>query len=114
MTKALTQKEQVAVFVRYQPNCAVGDVSEALDMAGGTAGRLLRELSDEGVIIRSRDSIQYTYRAVPHSDIPDVIIPCMLEKVIQQGCRLLSRKRRHLRIRGYGEELLRCIQKCLA
>ncbi|HFQ5503992.1 hypothetical protein UXO84_01125 [Enterobacter bugandensis] len=80
MTKALTQKEKVAVFVRYQPNCAVGDVSEALDLAGGTAGRLLRELSDEGLIIRSRDSVQYTYRAVPHADIPDVIIPCMVEK----------------------------------
>ncbi|MEV4978118.1 PerC family transcriptional regulator [Enterobacter ludwigii] len=80
MTKALTQKEKVAVFVRYQPNCTVGDVSEALDLAGGTAGRLLRELSDEGVIIRSRDSVQYTYRALPHADIPDVIIPCMVEK----------------------------------
>ncbi|HDR2628072.1 TPA: hypothetical protein QCI66_004391 [Enterobacter cancerogenus] len=57
MTKTLTQKEQVAVFVRYQPNCAVGDVSEALDLAGGTAGRLLRELSDEDAIIRSRDSV---------------------------------------------------------
>lgn len=40
MTKILTQKEQVPVFVRYQPNCAVGDVSEALNMAGATAGRL--------------------------------------------------------------------------
>ncbi|WP_229216885.1 hypothetical protein [Enterobacter sp. WPR_3_1] len=62
MTKTLTQKEQVAVFVRYQPNCVVGDVSDALDLAGGTAGRLLRELSDEGVIIRSRDSGQYHTR----------------------------------------------------
>lgn len=66
--------------MRYQPNCAVGDVSEALDMAGGTAGRLLRELSDEGVFIRSRDNVQYTYSAVPHADIPDVILPCMVEK----------------------------------
>lgn len=80
MNKTLTQKEQVAVFVRYQPNCAVGDVSEALDMAGGTAGRLLRELSDEGMIIRLRDRVQYTYRAVPHADIPDVILPCMVKK----------------------------------
>lgn len=80
MTKPLTQKEQVAIFVRYQPNCAVGDVSEALDIAGGTAGRLVRELSDEGVIIRLRDSVQYTYRAVPHADIPDVSLPCMVEK----------------------------------
>ncbi|MHA1019787.1 PerC family transcriptional regulator [Enterobacter mori] len=80
MTKTLTQKEQVAVFVRYQPKCAVGDVCEALDLAGGTAGRLLRELRDEGVIIRSRDSVQYTYMAVPQADIPDVILPCMVEK----------------------------------
>lgn len=80
MTKPLTQKEQVAVFVRYQPNCTVGDVSEALDMHGATAGKLLRELSDEGVLIRSRESVQYTYRTVPHADIPDVILPCMVEK----------------------------------
>lgn len=39
MTKPLTQKEQVAVFVRYQPNCAVGDVSEALDMHACIAKR---------------------------------------------------------------------------
>ncbi|MFX2623429.1 PerC family transcriptional regulator [Enterobacter asburiae] len=80
MTKPLTQKEQVAVFVRYQPNCAVGDVSEALDMSGATAGKLLRELSDDGVITRSRNSVQYTYTAVPHADIQDVILPCMEEK----------------------------------
>lgn len=80
MTKPLTQKEQVAVFVRYQPNCAVGDVSEALDMSGATAGKLLRELSDDGVITRSRNIVQYTYTAVPNADIPDVILPCMEEK----------------------------------
>lgn len=79
MTKQLTQKQQVAVFVRYQPNCAVGDVSEALDMSGATAGKLLRELSDEGVIVRARNSVQYTYEAVPHADIPDAILPCMVE-----------------------------------
>jgi DNA-binding MarR family transcriptional regulator len=65
MTKQLTQKEQVAVFVRYRPNSAVGDVSEALDMAGATAGKLLRELSDEGVIIRTRNSVQFIYAACP-------------------------------------------------
>lgn len=80
MTKQLTQKDQVAIFVRYQPNCAVGDVSEALDMSGATAGKLLRELSDDGVITRSRNSVQYTYTAVPHANIPDVILPCMEEK----------------------------------
>lgn len=80
MTKPLTQKEQVAVFVRYQPNCAVGDVSEALDMHGSTAGKLLRELSDEGVINRTRNSVQFTYSAAPDADIPEVILPCMVKQ----------------------------------
>lgn len=80
MTKSLTQKEQVAVFVRYQPNCAVGDVSEALDMHGATAGKLLRELSDEGVINRTRNSIQFIYSAAPDAEIPEVILPCMVDK----------------------------------
>lgn len=80
MTKQLTQKEQVAVFVRYRPNCAVGDVSDALDMAGATAGKLLRELSDKGVIIRTRNSVQFVYTAAPDADIPDVILPCMFLK----------------------------------
>lgn len=80
MTKPLTQKEQVAVFVRYKPNCAVGDVSEALDMHGSTAGKLLRELSDEGAINLTRNSIQFAYSAAPDAEIPEVILPCMLEK----------------------------------
>lgn len=100
MNKTLTQKEQVAVFVRYQPNCAVGDVSEALDMAGGTAGRLLRELSDEGVIVRLRDSVQYTYRSVPHADIPDVILPCMVEKSDPVRMRAAEQKAQELEERG--------------
>ncbi|MGT1785205.1 PerC family transcriptional regulator [Enterobacter hormaechei subsp. xiangfangensis] len=100
MNKTLTQKEQVAVFVRYQPNCAVGDVSEALDMAGGTAGRLLRELSDEGVIVRLRDSVQYTYRSVPHADIPDVILPRMVEKSDPVRMRAAEQKAKELEERG--------------
>ncbi|WP_233096335.1 hypothetical protein [Enterobacter hormaechei] len=86
--------------MRYQPNCAVGDVSEALDMAGGTAGRLLRELSDEGVIIRLRDSVQYTYRAVPHADIPDVILPCMVEKSDPVRMQAAEQKAKELEERG--------------
>ncbi|WP_395314303.1 PerC family transcriptional regulator [Enterobacter sp. ECC-249] len=100
MTKTLTQKEQVAVFVRYQPNCAVGDVSDALDLAGGAAGRLLRELSDEGVIIRSRDSVQNTYRAVPHADIPNVILPCMVEKSDPVRMQAAEQKAKELEERG--------------
>lgn len=100
MTKTLIQKEQVAVFVRYQLNCAVGDVSEALDLAGGTAGRLLRELSDEGAIIRSRDSVQYTYRAVPLADIPDVILRCIVEKRVPVMMQTVEQKAKALEEKG--------------
>ncbi len=100
MTKTLTQKEQVAVFVRYQPNCDLSDVAEALDMSGATAGKLLRDLSDQGVIVRSRNSVQYTYEAVPHSDIPDVILPCMAEKGDQVRMKAAEQKAKALEEKG--------------
>lgn len=100
MTKPLTQKEQVAVFVRYQPNCAVGDVSEALDMHGATAGKLLRELSDEGVINRTRNSIQFTYSAAPDAEIPEVILPCMLEKSDPVRMQAAEQKAKELEEKG--------------
>ena len=80
MTKPLTQNEQVAIFVRYQPNCAVGDICEALDMSSAASGKLLRELSNEGVLVRTRSGGQFTYSAAPDAVIPDVILPCMVEK----------------------------------
>jgi hypothetical protein len=83
-------------------------------LAGTTACRLQRELSDEGVIIRSRDSVQYTYRAVPHADIPDVILPCMVEKIDPVRMQAAEEKAKALEKRGCRKELLRCIKKCLA
>ncbi|EMN8466936.1 PerC family transcriptional regulator [Klebsiella michiganensis] len=80
MTKSLTQKEQVAVFVRYQLNSAVGDVSEAFDMHGATAGKLLGELSDEGILNRTRNRVQFTYSAAPDAEISEAVLPCMVDK----------------------------------
>ncbi|VDZ89238.1 Uncharacterised protein [Lelliottia amnigena] len=93
MTKSITQKEQVAIFDCYKPNCAVGDVSKALDKHGATAGKLLRELSDEGILNRTRNSVQFTYSAAPDADIPEVVLPCMVEKkrsFQDAGCRAKS------------------------
>lgn len=80
MTKSLTQKDQVAIFVRYQPNCDIRDVAEALDMASTTAGKHLRALSDEGVILRRHNGTQNCYTAAPGADIPDELLPCMEQK----------------------------------
>lgn len=80
MTKQLTQKDQVAIFVRYQPNCAVGDVSDALDLGSSTAGKLLRALTDEGIVIRSHNGTQFTYEAIEGAAISDELLPCMLHK----------------------------------
>lgn len=113
MTKPLTQKEQVAIFVRYQPNCAVGDICEALDMSSAASGKLLRELSNEGVLVRARSGGQFMYTAAPDAVIPDVILACMVEKAIRSGCNPQSRKRKHLRKRGYGGEQQLYTPTCL-
>lgn len=80
MTKPLTLKDQVAIFVRYQPNCDIKDVAEALDMASTTACKHLRALSNEGIIIRNHSGTQYSYTAAPGADIPDEVLPCMEQK----------------------------------
>ncbi|WP_320709596.1 PerC family transcriptional regulator [Enterobacter asburiae] len=100
MTKPLTQKEQVAVYVRYQPNCAVGDVSEALDMHGATARKLLRELSDEGILNRTRKSVQFTYSAAPDAKIPEVALPCMVEKSDPIRMQAAEQKAKELEAKG--------------
>jgi len=100
MTKSLTQKEQVAVFVRYQPNCAVGDVSEALDMHAATAGKLLRELSDEGILNRTRNSVQFTYSAASDAEIPEVVLPCMVEKSDPVRMQAAEKKAKELEEKG--------------
>lgn len=80
MTKQLTLKEHVVVYVRYQPNCAVGDVSEVLQMADSLLGRLLREFSDEKVNISLRNNVQHICKVVPHTNISDAILSRMMEK----------------------------------
>lgn len=70
------------MFVRYKPNCAVSDVSEALDMAGGTAGRLLRELSEDCLTISTMNNVQFIYTAAPRADIPGVILLCLVLKSV--------------------------------
>lgn len=85
MTKTITQIEQVAVFMRYQSKCAVGDVSAALNMADGIAS----------VYSRCNPPIYGVNKDLGR-------------------CRLLSRKHGHLRKKTCDEELPRCIQKCSA
>lgn len=100
MTKPLTQKEQVAVFVRFQPDCAVGDVCEALDLTGAAAGRLLRTLAEEGVIVRTRNSVQFTYSAAEGAVIPDAILPCMIQKGDQVKMRAAEQQAKALEGKG--------------
>lgn len=80
MTKTLPQKDQVAIFVRYRPNCDIRDVAEALDMASTTAGKHLRSLSVEGVLTRTHNGTQFCYAVAPGASIPDVVLPCMLQE----------------------------------
>lgn len=73
----------------------------------------MRELSDEGVIIRSRDSVQYTYTPVPHAYIPDVTLSCMVEQSDPVRMKAAKQKEKELEWRGFGEEQQQYIRTCL-
>ncbi len=101
MTKPLTQKDLVAIFVRYQPNCDIKDVAEALDMASTTACKHLRALSNEGIIIRNHSGTQYSYTAEPSADIPDEVLPCMEQKSDPVKILAAETKAKELENRGF-------------
>lgn len=100
MTKLLTQKDQVAIYVRHRPNCDIREVAEALDMASTTAGKHLRNLSVEGVINRIHNGTQYCYTAAPGASIPEVVLPCMLLK--SDPAKILAAEERAKALEGKG------------
>jgi len=79
-SERINQIDQVAVVVRHTPGCVLQDVCEALDITSSSAGNFLRKLTNCGTVIREHNGTQYTYTAAPGADIPDVVLPFMLDK----------------------------------
>lgn len=99
-SERINQIDQVAVVVRHIPGCVLQDVCEALDITSSSAGNFLRKLTNSGTVIREHNGTQYTYTAVPGADIPDVVLPFMLDKPDPARIESAERIARELESRG--------------
>lgn len=96
----INQIDQVAVVVRHTPGCVLQDICEALDITSSSAGNLLRKLATSGRVIRDHNGTQYTYSVAPGADIPDVVLPYMLEKQDPEQLQNAERIAKELESRG--------------
>lgn len=96
----INQIDQVAVVVRHTPGCVLQDICEALDITSSSAGNLLRKLATSGRVIRDHNGTQYTYTVAPGADIPDVVLPYMLEKQDPEQLQNAERIAKELESRG--------------
>lgn len=79
-TVKINQIDRVAIAVRHMPGCVIRDICEALDVSASTACNFLRSLTRKGIITRKHNGTQYVYTAAEGANIPDVVLPFMLEK----------------------------------
>lgn len=98
--KRINQIDQVAVVVRHTPGCVLQDICEALDITSSSAANLLRKLATSGRVIRDHNGTQYTYTVAPGADIPDVVLPYMLEKQDPEQLQNAERIAKELESRG--------------
>ncbi|RKR64988.1 PerC transcriptional activator [Yokenella regensburgei] len=96
----INQIDQVAVVVRHTPGCVLQDICEALDITSSSAGNLLRKLATSGRVIRNHNGTQYTYTVAPGANIPDVVLPYMLEKQDPEQLQNAERIAKELESRG--------------
>ena len=51
----VTQKEMVIAAINHMPGCTLRDICEALELTTSNAGKLLRRLTKEGIIVKSHE-----------------------------------------------------------
>lgn len=49
----VTQKEMVIAAINHMPGCTLRDICEALELTTSNAGKLLRRLTKEGIIVKN-------------------------------------------------------------
>ncbi|HCR3766370.1 TPA: MarR family transcriptional regulator [Citrobacter freundii] len=76
----VTQKEMVIAAINHMPGCTLRDICEALELTTSNAGKLLRRLTKEGIIVKSHEDRDPGYRVKPGSRVPKIILPFMLEE----------------------------------
>ncbi|EJM7591530.1 TPA: PerC family transcriptional regulator [Citrobacter freundii] len=76
----VTQKEMVIAAINHMPGCTLRDICEALELTTSNAGKLLRRLTKEGIIVKSHEDRDPGYRVKPGSRVPKIILPFMLKE----------------------------------
>ena len=51
----VTQKEMVIAAINHMPGCTLRDICEALELTTSNAGKLLRLLTKEGIVVKSNE-----------------------------------------------------------
>ena len=76
----VTQKEMVIAAINHMPGCTLRDICEALELTTSNAGKLLRRLTKEGIIVKKSEDREPVYSLKPGLRIPKIILPFMLEE----------------------------------
>lgn len=76
----VTQKEMVIAAINHMPGCTLRDICEALELTTSNAGKLLRRLTKEGIVVESHEDRGPGYRVKPGISVPKVILAFMLEE----------------------------------
>lgn len=77
MTKLakLTKMMRVALYVRDNPSVNALDVSEVFDITDAYSGKILRELMNHGVLVRSGSDGYFRYTVAPGYVFPEFEFP---------------------------------------
>ncbi|HGH3390500.1 TPA: MarR family transcriptional regulator [Citrobacter freundii] len=76
----VTQKEMVIAAINHMPGCTLRDICEALELTTSNAGKLLRRLTKEGIIVKKPEDREPVYSVKQGIRITKIILPFMLEE----------------------------------
>lgn len=76
----VTQKEMVIAAINHMPGCTLRDICEALELTTSNAGKLLRRLTKEGIIVKKTEDREPVYSVKQGIRITKIILPFMLEE----------------------------------
>lgn len=96
----VTQKEMVIAAINHMPGCTLRDICEALELTTSNAGKLLRRLTKEGIIVKNLEGRDPIYSVKPGGRITKVNLPFMLEEESPPETRQLEKLAKGLEDKG--------------
>ncbi|CAM7438725.1 PerC family transcriptional regulator [Citrobacter freundii] len=96
----VTQKEMVIAAINHMSGCTLRDICEALELTTSNAGKLLRRLTKEGIIVKKPEDREPVYSVKPGIRVPKIILPFMLEEESPPETRQLEKLAKSLEDKG--------------